>query len=124
VASDPVGLGNDIQPEQIPSDQDYTYLERGTVLEFFPSAIVAGQTFQLQYVSQPVAITAVTDVLDVLQGFQEPLGEFLAAKIRVRFEESPGIHVASAKDALAQLLMDLADRGGVAPVAFNESGVR
>ncbi len=110
---DPVGVANPANPDNIPYDLTYAFLERGTVLEFFPANQVVGQVFELSYLSQPIALAAVGSTIDLPEGFQEVLGEFLAAKFRQRFEESPNDHLEAGNHALEDLLWDLEHRYGV-----------
>lgn len=108
-----VGVANSPNPDIVPFDQTYVFLERGNFLEFFPSTQVVGQIFELQYLSQPVALTGTGSVLDVPEGFQEPLGEYLAAKFRARFEEEVRMHMEMGDKALDDLLWDMERRYGV-----------
>jgi len=121
---EPVGVANDANPDSVPFDQNYVFLEKGTVLEFYPSAQVIGQIFELSYLSQPVALTAVNNSLDVPEGFQEILGEYLASKFRFRFEESAKQHIDAGDAALTEMLWDLTNRYGIQGAGLVEVGVR
>lgn len=119
-----VSVANEPSPDNIPTDQDYVYLMRGTVIEFFPTGFVSGQTFEIAYLSQPVAVTLTSDVLDVPEGFQECLGEYVASKIRLRFEEPYTAHVSEGNNALRELLWDLSKQYGISGMGMNEVTTR
>jgi hypothetical protein len=110
----PVGVANPIQPDAIPYDTDYAFLERGGFLDFFPSTSVAGLVFRLKYLSKPAALTAVGDTIDVPDGGEEVLGELLAAKIRSRFEEQQ-VHLNEATRLWGDMVNDLRARYGLHP---------
>lgn len=118
----PIGVSDFIDPEMVPWNQDIVFLERGTTLEFFPAALIPGSTFELAYITLAAAITATSSPIDAPAGIEEILGELLAAKIRVRFEEDPGSHLAAADTALTEYLWDLGKRYGVHPYGMSEDG--
>lgn len=114
----PVGIANPIEPEQLPQGQDYVYLERGTVLEFYPSAAIPGSTFELSYITKATKLSTTGDTLDIPDGADLVLAEQLAAKIRPRFDEDPSPHIRAAGEHLTELKWDLVNRYGVDPEAM------
>lgn len=121
---EPVGVANSPNPDLVPFDQTYVFLERGTVLEFFPSNQVVGQTFELSYLSQPAVLAATSDPLDLPNNMLEAVGEFLAEKFRFRFEESAEVHREAAEQALSDALWDLTQRYGVQSDGISMTGSR
>lgn len=122
VAYVPVGTANPIDPENPPFGQDYGFLERGTILEFYPASGIPGLTFELAYLTSAVALTVVSSPLTgAVAGLDEVLGEELAAKIRPRFDEAAAGHIAAARYALDYILTDLQSRYGIHPEGWRET---
>jgi hypothetical protein len=124
----PIGVADAIDPERVPVDQDVVFLERGTVLEFYPASIIPTMTFELSYLTKAATLTGggspvgASDAIDAPEGIQEILGEELAAKIRPRFEEDPTPHLRAAEAALGEYLWDLQRRYGVHPDGMRMDG--
>lgn len=110
---EPVGVANEPNPDIVPFDQTYAALMRGNVIEFYPSSSIIGNTFEISYLTQPVDLTAVGNTLDVPQGFQECLGEFLAAKFRLRLEEQQRAHYEAGQLAFDNFCWTLINTYGV-----------
>lgn len=121
---EPVGVANDPNPDLVPFDQTYVCLQRGMVLEFYPSTQVIGQTFEISYLTQPIDLSAVGNTLDIPQGFQECLGEFLASKFRFRFEEQATAHKEAGQEAYDNLVWTLVNTYGVQPAGSDTVGTR
>jgi hypothetical protein len=121
---EPVGVANAANPDLIPFDQTYAVLLRGTILEFYPSTQVVGQTFEISYLSQPVALTAVGNTIDCPEDFREILGEFLASKFRFRNEESAAAHIEVANELFSDAIWILKNQYGVQPEGMNYTGTR
>jgi hypothetical protein len=118
----PIGVADAIDPERIPPEEDVVFLERGTVLEFYPAAIIPTMTFELAYLTAAPALTTTSSVLDAPAGIEGVLGEELAAKIRTRFEDDPSAHLQAAAAALDEYLWDLTRRYGVHPEGLRVTG--
>lgn len=124
----PIGTASKIDPEGVPWNQDIVFLERGTVLEFFPAQLIPGATFELVYISKVARLAGggspvgATDILDAPDGIEEVLGEALAAKIRPRFDEDPGPHLNAFGTLFDDYVWDLTKRYGVHPEGMPEDG--
>lgn len=121
---DPIGVASPIDPETIPQEHDFVFLERGTVIEFYPSLLVVGQTFELSYVYRPVRLASTASALDIPDGADDVLAQQLAALIRGRFDEDPSAHVAEAARLWTDLKWYLQRRYGVHPEGMADQGVR
>lgn len=110
----PVGVANEANPQAIPYGYTYVYLRRGNVLEFYPDGQITGNVFELSYLSQPININAAGNSIDCPDGYDEVLGEYLASKLRNKYEESQ-THLALALAAERDLLWDLSNVYGVNP---------
>lgn len=119
----PICVANELDSENVPSDYDFAVLERGTTLELYPSASVAGCTFELSYIAKPTKLNAVGDAVDVPDGVDYVLGQRLAAElIRPRFEEEAGAHVKAAEEAWREAKWYLQQRYGVLSQGLMSAG--
>jgi hypothetical protein len=118
----PLGVANPIDPEMIPCGRDFVFLERGTVLEFYPSASIVGLGLELSYITKGAALTATTTPIVLPDGADYILAQLLAADMRVVVEEDPGSHLAIAGAEWADLRWELLQRYGVHPEGMPEEG--
>lgn len=119
----PLGTANPIDPEMIPYGRDYVFLERGTTLEFYPSANVIGVGLELSYITKGAALTATNTPIVLPDGADYILGQLLAADMRVVVEEDPSSHLAIAAAEWTDLRWELLQRYGVHPEGLPEEGV-
>jgi hypothetical protein len=118
----PLGVANPIDPEMVPYGRDFVFLERGTTLEFYPSASVIGVGLELSYVTKGAALAATTDAVVLPDGADYILAQLLAADIRVRLEEDPSAHLSIAATEWTDLRWELLQRYGVHPEGMPEEG--
>jgi hypothetical protein len=118
----PLGVANPLNPEAMSGGYDFAFLERGTILEFYPSAQVVGTGFELSYITKGAALTAVGSTVVLPDGADYILAQLLAADIRIRFDESPKSHLDIANDEWKELRWALQQRYGVHSEGLVEEG--
>ena len=118
----PMGVANPLNPEAISGGYDFAFLERGTILELYPSAQAIGTGFELSYITKGVKLTAPGDTIVLPDGADYILAQLLAADIRVRFEEDPTPHLNIATAEWQELRWQLIQRYGVHPEGLVEEG--
>jgi hypothetical protein len=111
---EPLGLADALDPESVPDGLSLAFLERGTTLEIYPSTSAAG-SYRLTYTTKPAALSGGSDSCTVPEGAEEVIVQRVSARVRVRFEEDPSIHVALANEALSEVRSYLQKRYGVHP---------
>ena len=109
----PLAVANPVDPEALPYGKFFVFLERGTNIDFYPSTLAAGNTFELSYLVKGVKLATTGDTLNLPDGADYVLAQYLAADIRVRFEEDPAFHFRMGGEAFADLKHDLQDRYGI-----------
>jgi hypothetical protein len=105
---DPMRVASAVDPE---GSCDYTFLERSTVLEIYPSN-AAVTSYRLNYITKPAKLTAGADVCDVPEGVERVIVEKVAARVRIRLEEDPSPHLQAASAALQEAKSYLQKRYG------------
>ncbi|MDT5018140.1 MAG: hypothetical protein QOD39_4300, partial [Mycobacterium sp.] len=119
----PLGVANPLNPEAMSGGYDFAFLERGSVLELYPSASIVGVGFELSYITKGVKLTAAGDTIVLPDGADYILAQLLAADIRVRFEEDPTSHQNIATAEWQELRWQLQQRYGIHSEGLVEEGL-
>lgn len=88
----PLDLANPLDPEDVVDD--WAFLERGTVLEIYPSTSATG-SYKATYVQTPSLSGNYT--LSVPGGIEAIIRERVAARARTKLDEDPSAHMQMAK---------------------------
>ena len=84
-------------------DADQWWQEGGTL--YFSNT--AGRTYLIRYVAAPTAVSSTATTLDIPDEFLPAIAYRLAAVIRTRFDEDPGVHVAAGIEAFERAVFAL-----------------
>lgn len=94
----------------------------GKTIDIQPSELASSWTFRAKYVYQPVFGTDVGVALDLPMGGDDYVAEEIAAKLRVRFEESPDDHLTAKLLAMQVVTRFLTDHDQGPPEPIPEAG--